>query len=126
MSSSRDLLSQPGSAFALFCVPAIAIFITANSRFAPGLRTIVWTVALLALGAACIANAARCRRTHCYLTGPFFLVMAIVVASYGFGVLPLGHHGWSYLSLILIVGTIVFCCLPEWFFGKYRGPIRPI
>ncbi|MGB2593240.1 MAG: hypothetical protein WBG02_02440 [Candidatus Acidiferrum sp.] len=125
MSSSRDLLSQPGSAFALFCLPAIAIFITANSRFTPGLRTIVWTVSLIVLGAACIANAARCHRTHCYVTGPFFLVMAIVVAAYGGGVLPLWHHGWSFLSLTLVIGTIVLCCLPEWFFGRYRGPLRP-
>ena len=72
------------------------------------------------MGIACTANAARCGRVHCYVTGPFFLLMAVVSLLYGLGVLPLGGHGWSLLGLIILVGSVAFCCLPELFLGKYR------
>lgn len=86
---SRDLLSKPWSCLLLFCVPAIAIAITGTSAFGTAVRTLVWTGALAVLGIACSINAARCGRVHCYLTGPFFLLMAVVALLYGLGTLPL-------------------------------------
>lgn len=117
---SRDILSEAWSAVLLFCLPAVAIAITANSAFSNSERTIVWTVALTTMGAACIANALRCGRIHCYMTGPFFLLMAAATVSYGVGALPLGHNGWGYLGLTILAGAIVLCCLPEMLLGKYR------
>ena len=72
------------------------------------------------MGAACIANARRCGRVHCYLTGPFFLVMALVALFYGLGILPLGRNGWNLIGLTILIGAIALCCLPELLFGKYR------
>ncbi len=37
-----------------------------------------------------MANALRCGRLHCYITGPFFVAMAIVTLLYGLGAVPLG------------------------------------
>jgi hypothetical protein len=77
------------------------------------------------MGTACTANAVRCGRLHCYITGPFFLVMAVVTLLYGLGIVPLGVHGWSLIGLTILVGAIALCCLPELFFGKYRkGSVR--
>ena len=117
---SRDILSSPLHAFAVFWLPAIAIVVAGSSGFSSGWRTIVWTVALSIMGAACIVNARRCGRIHCYLTGPFFLVMALVTLLYGLGVVPLGHNGWNLIGMTILIGAIVFCCLPEMFLGKYR------
>jgi hypothetical protein len=72
------------------------------------------------MGVACIANAARCGRTHCYVTGPFFLAMAIVTFLYGVGIVRLGTNGWNVIGLTILVGAIALSCLPELFFGKYR------
>jgi hypothetical protein len=119
-SNSRDILSTPWLSFALFWLPGIAIVVTARPGFSSGWRTVVWVAALTTIGAACIANAVRCRRVHCYITGPFFLVMAVLTLLYGVSVLPLGRNGWKLISLALLVGAIAFCCLPELFFGKYR------
>jgi hypothetical protein len=83
-------------------------------------RTIIWTVALATMGVACIVNALRCGRVHCYLTGPFFLLMALVALSYGLGILHLGGNGWTLLSLVTLIGAIALWCLPEMFLGKYR------
>lgn len=85
-----------------------------------GWRTAVWTAALTIMGAACVANTRRCGRVHCYITGPFFLLMAVVTLLYGLGILPLGKNSWNAISLIVLVGAIIFTCLPEILFGRYR------
>ncbi len=51
------------------------------------------------MGTACIANAVRCGRLHCYITGPFFVAMAVVTLLYGLGALPLGGNGWNLIGL---------------------------
>jgi hypothetical protein len=116
---SRDILSNPRLAIGLFWIPAIAIVLTGESSFRDGWRTVVWTAALSTMGTACIANAYRCRRVHCYITGPFFILMAVVTLLYGFGVVPLGRNGWNLIGLTILFGAIFLCCLPQLFFGKY-------
>ncbi len=119
-SHSHDMLSNPLLAFALFCLPAIAIVATGHYRIGGGWRTAVWTAALSIMGTACLANAVRCGRVHCYITGPFLLVMAVVTLLYGLGVLPLGGNGWNAIGLTILIGAIALSCLPEMLFGKYR------
>ena len=117
---SRDILSRPALAFVAFGLPTIAILVAGTSYFSDLWRTLVWAAALTVMGAACIVNARRCGRVHCYATGPFFVVMAVVTLLYGFGVLPLGRGGWNPIGLAILVGAIALCCLPEVLFGKYR------
>lgn len=74
------------------------------------------------MGIACLVNARRCGRTHCFLTGPFFLLMAVATLLLSYGVLPLGRNGWSFLASLLLLGAILLCCLPEMLLGKYRPP----
>jgi len=119
-SKSRDILSSRWRVFFLYWLPVIAIFVTGPLAISSGWRTAVWTVALATMGVACIVNALRCGRVHCYLTGPFFLLMALVALSYGLGILRLGENGWNLLGLITLIGAIALWCLPEMFLGKYR------
>ena len=118
--SQRDILAIPWLACALFWLPVLAIAVTGRSSFSSGWRTVVWTAALGTMGIACLANAARCGRVHCYITGPFFLAMAAVTLLYGLSVVPLGRHGWNLIRMTILVGAIALCCLPELFLGKYR------
>jgi hypothetical protein len=118
--SSRDFLSSPLSVFALFWLPAIAILVTGTPLVSAGWRTAVWTLALTVMGIACIANASRCGRTHCYITGPFFLLLAAVTLLYGLGILTLAGNGWSPIGLTILVGAVALCCLPDLVLGKYR------
>ena len=117
---SRDILSSRWRVFLLYWLPAIAIVVAGAPAISNGWRTIVWTVALATMGVACIVNALRCGRVHCYVTGPFFLLMALVALSYGLGFLHLGGNGWDLLGLATLIGAIALWCLPEMFFGKYR------
>ena len=117
---SRDILSSRLRVFLLYWLPAIAIVVAVVPAISSGWRTVVWTVALGTMGVACIVNALRCGRVHCYLTGPFFLLMALIALSYGLGMLHLGGNGWNLLGLMTLIGAIALWCLPEMFLGKYR------
>jgi hypothetical protein len=86
----------------------------------PGARTVIWGAALVWMGVACIVNAARCGRTHCYFTGPFFLIMAIAVVLHGSEVFWLGPNGWMWLGVTLVVGGFgLLWILPEYIWGKF-------
>ena len=117
---SRDILSSRWRVFILYWLPAIAIVVAGAPAISSGWRTVVWTVALATMGVACIVNALRCGRVHCYLTGPFFLLMALIALSYGLGILHLGGNGWNLLGLMTLIGAIALWCLPEMLLGKYR------
>lgn len=117
---SRDILSGRLRVFLLYWLPAIAIVVAGVPVISSSWRTVVWTVALSTMGVACIVNALRCGRVHCYLTGPFFLLMALIALSYGLGMLHLGGKGWNLLGLMTLIGAIVLWCLPEMLLGKYR------
>jgi len=117
---SRDILSSRRRVFVLYWLPAIAIVVAGAPAISNGWRTVVWVVALAIMGAACIVNALRCGRVHCYITGPFFLLMALAALLYGLGILHFGGNGWNLLGLIGLIGTIAFWYLPEMFLGKYR------
>jgi hypothetical protein len=87
----------------------------------PRSLAVIWPVLLTFMGVACLANARRCGRIHCFVTGPFFLVLAALALLYGVGILPLGEHGWATLSAALVIGGCVFTCVPEWVLGRYRS-----
>ena len=83
---------------------------------------VIWPSVLTVMGVACLANARRCGRVHCYATGPFFLILAAIALLYGLGAIPLGSSGWNTLGLILLIGSIALCCGTELLFGRYRSP----
>ena len=115
-----DVLCNPSLAFALWWLPGIALVATASLGFGAGWRTVVWTAALSIMATACFVNAVRCGRVHCYMTGPFFLAMAVVTLLYGLGLVPLGRNGWNLIGLTILLGAIALYWLPELLFGKYR------
>lgn len=124
---SRDILTNPWLALGLFWVPATAIAVTASTHIgiSNGWKTAVWTAALVIMGAACLVNAVHCGRIHCYVTGPFFLLMALVSLLYGLRLLPLGRNAWGLIGIVLLIGAVVLLCLPEMFLGKYRKGNAP-
>ncbi len=86
----------------------------------PTLKTVIWIVALTWMGGACLLNARRCRRTHCFYTGPFFLVMTIPVALHGFAILPFGPEGWRWLSIMVGAGGGGIWYMTEKVWGRYQ------
>ncbi len=71
------------------------------------------------MGVACLLNAKKCKRTHCFYTGPFFIVMAIVALLLGYSFIKLGENGWILLGVISIAGGILIWNFSESIMGKY-------
>jgi hypothetical protein len=101
----------------LWGLPAVAMLVGALLDPLP--RAIIWSTALVWMGAACIANARRCGRTHCRFTGPFYLLMAALVAVYAAGTLPIGDYGWEILGTATVVGTAVLWWGSERIWGLF-------
>ena len=115
-----DTLSKPWLTLLVWRAPLLLLVIGAFTGSAA--RTALWTTALTVMGCACVVNAARCGRRHCYFTGPVFLLGALASLTYGVGVLPLGARGWSWISSAVLVAYLVLRRLPERFSGTYTRP----
>ena len=105
----------------IWIVPTIILVATVyvDKHIVESYLVVIWPVLLTFMGVACLVNARRCGRLHCFITGPFFLILAALSLLYGLGIIPLGMYGWQWLVYILVIGSCVLTCVPEWLFGKY-------
>jgi MFS family permease len=113
----RDL-SCGATGLLIWLLPIAILAVTAGLG-GGAFRAVTWPVLLTLMGAACLLNARRCGRLHCFITGPFFLLLAALSLLYGLGIAPLGPHGWQWLLNILLIGGCFLTWVPEWLFGKY-------
>lgn len=79
-------------------------------------RLLLWIPAFLVMGVACLANAARCGRVHCYITGPLSLLAIVYVVLAEFHLVPM--DAGYFLDAILAVSILAF--LLEIPLGRYR------
>jgi hypothetical protein len=81
-------------------------------------RTWLWIPSFVVAGSACLANASRCGRLHCFLTGPLFLLAAIATGADVAGILTID---WRFTLMAVIGGTAIGYGI-EWLRGRYvRG-----
>jgi hypothetical protein len=109
---TRDL-ARGRLAILLWCLPVVALIVGLNWQKA---RPMLWIPSLLVMAAACIANAARCGRWHCYVTGPVYLLAAVYVALSTLNLAPMRPG----IFLFVVFGITAVACLAEGLFGKYR------
>lgn len=82
----------------------------------------MWAGGLGWKGIACLVNAARCGRTHCYFTGPYYLGLGLVTVLHGLQIVWLGAYGWLSLGIAIVVGGGGLWYLTEKSWGKFsRG-----
>jgi hypothetical protein len=110
--ANRDLISSR-IGLVVWGVPGLLVL--AGVAF-PGARALLWTCGFFVAGAACIANARSCGRTHCYITGPLYLALSAASVLIGVGALS-----WSWWSLLVLwgVGTLL-AFVPEFLGKRYR------
>ena len=113
----RDWVSSPLGFILAWGLPMAALIV--GIFIAPPAKIFIWFVPLIWMGAACLANARRCGRTHCMFTGPFFLVMAVLVILHGFEIVWLGPNGWTWLGLTMAVGAGGLWVLTEKAWGRF-------
>ncbi|MHB8413143.1 MAG: hypothetical protein ACYDDI_14520 [Candidatus Acidiferrales bacterium] len=112
--AKKDLVSTQWSC-AIWCACGAA-FVAGFS--AERWRPVLWIAGLGVAGALCVANAVRCRRRHCYITGPVFLTGALLSALDAAGVtrIPWMKLGWG-----VVIGAAAGMII-EALSGKYgRG-----
>lgn len=123
--AKQDWVADTGAYFLAWGIPTLALLV--GLLLEPRSGAVLWAVALTWMGLACILNALRCGRLHCYLTGPFFLFMAVASLLHGFGIVWLGTHGFLWLALALIVvGGGLFWYVPERIWGRYSAGSQSI
>ena len=110
--AARDLTTGLRGLF-LWCLPIVALLIGGSW---PSGRPWLWIPAFLVMGVACLANAARCGRVHCHVTGPLFLLAAVYVVLAQLRLVPM--HPAILLDVVLIVTAIAY--LAEIPLGRYR------
>ncbi len=109
---ANDLTCE-GRGLFLWCLPIAALIVGYSWASA---RPWLWIPAFLVMGIACLANASRCGRVHCYFTGPLFLLAAVYVALGEFHLVP-----WRpaiLLDTVLVLTLLAY--LAELPLGKYR------
>ena len=84
-------------------------------------EAVVWPLALAWMGAACLANARRCGRVHCFFTGPFFLAMAALALAVGLDMVSLSAGGWDWIGGGTLAGAVLLYFVPERIWGRYRA-----
>jgi hypothetical protein len=113
--ASRDWLASTSSNLLAWWIPHAALLV---GLIVPiPVRVVIWTVALLWMGTACILNGRRCGRTHCRYTGPYYLAMILPVLALGF--IASTNYEWIALGVIIVAGSKLIWWATERAWGKF-------
>ena len=115
--TSRDWLGSVHTSLLAWWMPKVAIL--AGLFVAVSVRAVIWIIALIWMGMACILNARRCNRTHCRYTGPYYLVMIVPVMALGAGLVTVGILEWISLGAIILGGSGLIWWATERAWGKF-------
>jgi hypothetical protein len=112
---SRDWLLGVQTSLLAWWMPKAVIL---AGLFVPvSVRAVIWIIALIWIGMACILNARRCRRTHCRYTGPYYLSMIAPVLV--LVILSTGIYGWISLGVVILGGSWLIWWATERTWGKF-------
>ena len=111
-SRSNDLASTLRGFLVLWGIPIVLLGIAFTL---PNLQGVLRSVGYLWIGGACLANWIRCRRAHCVIMGPLFLILGLLSVSNAVGVSSI--H-WRYIGWAAGLSVLV-SFLPECFGKKY-------
>lgn len=116
---AKDNARNPIRWFVSWGIPLLAMA-TVNVLRLPGTLgpdTIIGSFAWI--GVACLTNALRCSRVHCWFTGPWCLMTAAVLLGISLRAPVLAQLPFSWLANIGGVGALILWLVPELFLGKY-------
>jgi hypothetical protein len=115
---ANDWVRRPGMGFVWWCIP-LGVGLAANYfALSPRATAPVWMVSFLWMGTGCILNARRCRRLHCYISGPALFLGAAALALFSSGVALSGPHSLNNIVGITLI-VVLLSFVPEMIWRKY-------
>ena len=100
------------TAFLWWCLPLAIGFAGQLAGLSPRVAAVIWTVSFIWMGTGCILNAIRCRRLHCYIAGPVFVLAAFAELFVALGSRLFGAHAQTNIvGAALVLALISF--VPE-------------
>ncbi len=114
---SKDWLTSTRTNLLAWWIPQAAI--VAGLLAPVPARTVIWIIALIWNGTACVLNARRCGRTHCRYTGPYYLAMILPVLALGSDMISAGFYAWLVLAILILAGSKIIWWLTERAWGKF-------
>jgi hypothetical protein len=114
---SRDWLGSTRASALAWWVPQAAIVVALSAPMS--LRAVIWLVALIWIGTACVLNSRRCGRTHCRYTGPYYLAMIVPVLVLASGIISAGFSGWLMLGVLILAGGKIIWWVTEFAWGRF-------
>jgi hypothetical protein len=120
MAEDKDLVAKPVSFMWAWGFPLLVLFSLnfATSVLPYSVIVVIMSGVFVWMGLGCVLNAQRCRRRHCYYSGPIFLIGAAAVLLVGFNIISIGRDG----LMIVVWGTLALALLTfasEPIFGRY-------
>ncbi len=117
ITAKRDLSHSRVRNLLLWRLTPLVIIVTGFLGRSPWIE-VAWTVSFAVMGAACLFNARRCGRVHCYFTGPFFLLASGASLLRGLGIISVD---WIWIGAVALAGGLFLNYTPERIWGKYRN-----
>ncbi len=118
MKGTFDLTRSWGRLFLIYGVPWIVMQLVGNLSNSALAVAGTWAAGFAVMGTACVVNALRCGRVHCWFTGPWFLLAAAVTVLRYMGVVEIS---WSTIINAGPAGALLLFFVPEYIWGKYFG-----
>lgn len=114
---SKDWSRHPASWFFWWGLPILGAVSTNVLKLTVAETAFVISMAFAWMGTGCLLNARRCRRLHCFFTGPALWLGAIGAALVGAGVIT----GAQALNIVVwgTVALVLLSKVPEAIWGKY-------
>lgn len=118
--SKRDLAASRLHLVLIWGVPfALLIGLNFTAEFLqPHNRVGIAAVLFIWMGAACSLNAMRCRRLHCLIAGPAFMIGAALLAMVALEMADFGKDGPTVIIWITF-GVVAGSFIAERIAGKY-------
>ena len=113
-----DVTRSCGRLLLVYGVPWAAMQLVGNLSHSTLAVASTWVAGFTVMGTACMVNALRCGRVHCWFTGPWFLLAAAVtVLRY----LEVVEIAWSTILNAGPLGALLLFFVSEKIWGRYFG-----